>query len=102
MKLKYRLTEKGLEKTRQFINDLIFYREEDLDAKLDTSANTPIPTVEDIESSIEMFEKYDEYLHRWHVTDKISIMLHLEYKKDYLEADIIKHEPKKYKETKLK
>lgn len=101
MKLKYRLTKKGLEKTKQYLNDLIFYRKEDLDAKLDTADDTPIPTVEDIESSIEMFEKNDEYLHWWHVTDKITIPLHLEYKKDYLETDKMEHQPKRYKEKKL-
>lgn len=96
MKLKYRLTEKGLKKTKQYLNELVAYRKEILDAKLDTADDTPIPTVEDIESDIEMFEEDNEYFNCWGVTDEISTdtPLCLKYKEDYLETDKMEHQPR--------
>lgn len=92
----YRLTAKGLEKAEQYIRELIAYRKEILDAKLDTADDTPIPTIQDIESDIESFEEDDEYYNSWSIADDttMNMPLCLKYGEDYLEADIADHPPK--------
>ena len=92
----YRLTAKGLEKAEQYLRELIAYRKEILDAKLDTADDTPIPTIQDIESEIESFEEDDEYYNSWSIADDttMNMPLCLKYGEDYLEADIADHPPK--------
>lgn len=92
----YRLTAKGLEKAEQYLRELIAYRKEILDAKLDTADDTPIPTIQDIESDIESFEEDDEYYNSWSIADDttMNMPLCLKYGEDYLEADIADHPPK--------
>lgn len=96
METTYRLTAKGLEKAEQYLRELIAYRKEILDAKLDKADDTPIPTIQDIESDIESFEEDDEYYNSWSIADDttMNMPLCLEYKEDYLEADIVEHPPK--------
>ena len=92
----YRLTAKGLEKAEQYLRKLIAYRKEILDAKLDTADDTPIPTIQDIESDIESFEEDDEYYNSWSIADNttMNMPICLKYEEDYLEADIADHPPK--------
>ena len=92
----YRLTAKGLEKAEQYLRELIAYRKEILDAKLDTVDDTPIPTIQDIESDIESFEEDDEYYNSWSIADNTTMNMPscLKYEEDYLEADIADHPPK--------
>ena len=92
----YRLTAKGLEKAEQYLRELIAYRKEILDAKLDTADDTPIPTIQDIESDIESFEEDDEYYNSWSIADNttMNMPICLKYEEDYLEADIADHPPK--------
>ena len=92
----YRLTVKGLEKAEQYLRELIAYRKEILDAKLDTVDDTPIPTIQDIESDIESFEEDDEYYNSWSIADDttMNMPLCLKYEEDYLEADIADYPPK--------
>lgn len=92
----YRLTTKGLEKAEQYLRELIAYRKEILDAKLDTADDTPIPTIQDIESDIESFEEDDEYYNSWSIADNttMNMPICLKYEEDYLEADIANHPPK--------
>ena len=92
----YRLTVKGLGKAEQYLRELIAYRKEILDAKLDTADDTPIPTIQDIESDIESFEEDDEYYNSWSIADDttMNMPLCLKYEEDYLEADIADHPPK--------
>ena len=92
----YRLTAKGLEKAEQYLRELIAYRKEILDAKLDTADDTPIPTIQDIESDIESFEEDDEYYNSWSIADNttMNMPICLKYEEDYLEADIADYPPK--------
>lgn len=92
----YRLTVKGLEKAEQYLRELIAYRKEILDAKLDTADDTPIPIIQDIESDIKSFEENDEYYNSWSIADDttMNMPLCLKYGEDYLEADIADHPPK--------
>ena len=92
----YRLTAKGLEKAEQYLRELIAYRKEILDAKLDTADDTPIPTIQDIESDIESFEEDDEYYNSWSIADNttMNMPICLKYGEDYLETDIADHPPK--------
>lgn len=92
----YRLTTERLEKAEQYLRELIAYRKEILDAKLDTADDTPIPTIQDIESDIESFEEDDEYYNSWSIADDttMNMPLCLKYEEDYLEADIADHPPK--------
>ena len=92
----YRLTAKGLEKAEQYLRELIAYRKEILDAKLDTADDTPIPTIQDIESDIESFEVDDEYYNSWSIADNttMNMPICLKYEEDYLEADIADYPPK--------
>ena len=92
----YRLTAKGLEKAEQYLRELIAYRKEILDAKLDTADDTPIPTIQDIESDIESFEENDEYYNSWSIADNttMNMPICLKYGEDYLETDIADHPPK--------
>lgn len=96
METTYRLTAKGLEKAEQYLRELIAYRKEILDAKLDTADDTPIPTIQDIESDIESFEEDDEYYNSWSIADDttMNMPLCLKYEEDYLESDIVEHPPK--------
>ena len=90
METTYRLTVKGLEKAEQYLRELIAYRKEILDAKLDTADDTPIPTIQDIESNIESFEEDDEYYNSWSIADDttMNMPLCLNYGEDYLESEI--------------
>ena len=92
----YRLTAKGLEKAEQYLRELIAYRKEILDAKLDTADDTPIPTIQDIESDIKSFEENDEYYNSWSIADNttMNMPICLKYEEDYLEADIADYPPK--------
>ena len=96
METTYRLTAKGLEKAEQYLRELIAYRKEILDAKLDTADDTSIPTIQDIESDIESFEEDDEYYNSWSIADDttMNMPLCLKYEEDYLEADIVDYPPK--------
>lgn len=88
----YRLTVEGKTKAQRYINELIAYRKEILDAGLDTADDTPIPTLEDIECDINTFEdeEENEYCNCWGATDEYSLNkpLWLKYGEDYLETKI--------------
>lgn len=94
----YRLTAGGKIKSQRYINELIAYRKEILDAGLDTADDTPIPTFEDIECDIDAFENEedDEYYNSWSIADDttMNMPLWLKYEEDYLETDIVDHPPK--------
>lgn len=96
METTYRLTAKGLEKAEQYLRELIAYRKEILDAKLDTVDDTPSPTIQDIESDIESFEEDDEYYNSWSIADDttMNMPLCLNYGEDYLESEIADNPPK--------
>lgn len=96
METTYRLTAKGLEKAEQYLRELIAYRKKLLDHRLDTADDTPIPTIQDIESDIESFEEENEYYNIWSVADDTSmnVPLCLNYGEDYLESEIADNPPK--------
>lgn len=85
----YRLTAKGKTKCQRYINELIAYRKEILDAGLDTADDTPIPTFDDIECDIDAFEdeEENEYCNCWGATDEhiLHKALWLKYGEDYRE-----------------
>ena len=86
----YVLTEKGLETARRFIQDLKAQRKTLLDLGLDTADETSLPTVEDIESDINLFGLDDsmEYFNFWAITDHCDSkdMLWLQFPRDISEA----------------
>lgn len=94
----YRLTAKGKVKTQEYIDELLAYRKEILDAGLDTANDTSIPTFEDIECDIDEFENEEEneYYNCWGATDEYTLnkALCLKYGEDYLEAEIADKPPK--------
>lgn len=94
----YRLTTEGKVKSQRYINELIAYRKEILDAGLDTADDTPVPTLEDIECDIDAFEdeNENEYCNCWGATDEYTLneALCLKYGEDYLEVDIADYPPK--------
>lgn len=94
----YRLTTEGKIKSQRYINELIAYRKEILDAGLDTADDTSIPTFEDIEYDIDTFEdeEENEYYNIWSVADDTSmnVPLCLNYGEDYLESEIADNPPK--------
>ena len=66
----YKLTKQGIAKYERFIKECSVKRKEILDAKIDTTNDTMLPTIEDIESDIEAFINEDgEYYNNWGVTD---------------------------------
>lgn len=76
MILKYRLTERGERKVRDYILELKAKRKEILDAGKDT-ADFELPTIKDILSdmnwSVQDFgEGYLEYINSWGVTDNYN------------------------------
>ena len=76
MNLKYRLTERGERKVRDYILELKAKRKEILDAGKDT-ADFELPTIKDILSdmnwSVQDFgEGYLEYINSWGVTDNYN------------------------------
>lgn len=83
----YRLTAEGKAKSQRYINELIAYRKEILDAGLDTADDTPIPTIHDIECDIDAFEEDGEYYNCWGATDEYTLneALYLKYGEDYTE-----------------
>ena len=67
----YKLTDKGILTAKLYIDELKAKRKEILDAGLDTTDDTHLPTVEDIESDLN-FTDVDEdgcYYNSWGVTD---------------------------------
>lgn len=98
METTYRLTTEGKIKSQRYINELIAYRKEILDAGLDTADDTPIPTFEDIECDIDAFEdeEENEYCNCCGATDEYTLneALLLRYGEDYLEAEIVDYQPK--------
>ena len=66
----YKLTKQGIAKYERFIKECSAKRKEILDAKIDTTNDTMLPTIEDIESDIGAFINEDgEYYNNWGVTD---------------------------------
>lgn len=67
----YVLTDKGREECERYIAELKAKRKEILDAGLDTTDETNIPTVEDIfDDAIDLgFDEYGEAFNSWGVTD---------------------------------
>lgn len=98
MKTTYRLTAEGKTKAQRYIDELLAYRKEILDAGLDTADNTPVPTFEAIECDIDEFEdeEEDEYYNCWGATDEYTLneALCLKYGEDYLESEIADNPPK--------
>lgn len=77
----YKLTDVGLKEVGRFIAECLAMQKEILDAKSDTTNNTNIPTIDDIECSIgEYIEEDGDYYDCWGVTDDYSsgvLSLHL-------------------------
>ncbi len=67
----FKLKTAGIQKANSYINELIAKRKEILDAGKDTADDTPIPSIEDIESDINFQGIDDEgkYYNGWGVTD---------------------------------
>ena len=66
----YKLTKQGIKECERFIAECNAKRKEILDAKIDTANDTTLPTVEIIESDIEVFiDKDGEYYNCWSITD---------------------------------
>ena len=66
----YKLTKQGIAKYKRFIKECSAKRKEILDAKIDITNDTMLPTIEDIESDIGAFINEDgEYYNNWGVTD---------------------------------
>lgn len=79
-----KLTKKGKENLLFQLAELKAKRKEILDAGLDTTIDTPIPTIEDICSEIEEFEDEDgDYYNGWGVTDNYDLIISLHRGTDY-------------------
>ena len=67
----YSYTTEGLEKAEKYIEELKAKRKEILDAKIDTTEDTTLPTVDDILADAEDtgFDEDGEYVNGWGVTD---------------------------------
>lgn len=68
-----RFSKEGLENITRFINECYAKRKEVLDAGIDTTDDTNIPTIDDIRSDIPSFTDEDgDYFNGWGVTDNYN------------------------------
>lgn len=84
----YKLTDVGKRRCEKFIEDCNSKREIILDAGYDTAEETSIPSVEGIESDINVFgaDEDGEYYNGWGVTDHYDYLLCLKLGIDFLEV----------------
>jgi hypothetical protein len=85
--LVFKLTKKGVLECEEFIRECAAKRKEILDAGKDTADDTELPTVEAIESELELFMDEDgDYYNGWGVTDNYNSdsLIGLRYGKDFI------------------
>ena len=90
----FKLTEKGMETVRAYIEELKAKQKEILDAGIDTADEVELPTVEDILSDIEFMGLDDDgvYYNNWAVTNEYdgdnALCLELGEDKDFIHNEL--------------